>query len=143
MRHLAYPVLALAAAMLLGTASVGVPAATPHAQGADPGVSGGSAEQAQDADTPSEPANATSKQEDRARHAAFDPLAQRLQYLHQRLHITPAQEPLWANLAQVIRENASSIAPLLKQRLQTAKSGNAIDSLGAYEKLVEAQLDGL
>ncbi len=82
-------------------------------------------------------------QEYRARQPAFDLLAARIKYLHERLHITPAQEPLWANLAQVMRENAKSVAPLLKERFQTAKSGNAINSLSTYEKLGEAQLDGL
>ena len=60
---------------------------------------------------------------------ALDPLAERMKYLHDRLRITPAQEPLWANLAQVMRDNATAMAQLLKERFQTLKSGNAIDSI--------------
>jgi LTXXQ motif family protein len=62
--------------------------------------------------------------------------------LHDRLHITPAQEPFWTDLAQVMQENAKSMASLFKERSEVAKSGNAIDTLSADEKLSETQLDG-
>ncbi len=74
---------------------------------------------------------------------SFDPIAARIKYLHDRLRITPAQEPIWAKVAQVMRENAKAVAPLIKERVQSAQHGNAIDSLNAYEKLGEAQLAGL
>jgi hypothetical protein len=74
---------------------------------------------------------------------SFDPIAARIKYLHERLRITLAQEPLWAKVAQVMRENAKVVAPLIKERVQSAQHGSAIDSLNAYEKLGEAQLEGL
>jgi hypothetical protein len=145
MCHLARPVArVLVAAILPGSiAFVLLSSAVSLARGADSGISAGTADLAADTGTPSGPAATAPIQEDRARHAAFDPLAARLKYLHDRLRITPAQEPLWANLAQVMRENANAMALLLKERFQTLKSGNAIDSMSTYEKLSEAQLDGL
>jgi hypothetical protein len=74
---------------------------------------------------------------------SFDPTAARIKYLHDRLRIAPAQEPLWANVAQVMRDNAAAVMPLLRERIRIAKNGNAIDYLDAYEKLGEAQLNGI
>src|SRR5580693_18379 len=71
---------------------------------------------------------------------AFDPAA-RIKYLHDRLRITAEQEPLWDSVAQVIRDNAREIAPLLKERFRATTSGNAPDVLLAYEALGEAQLE--
>jgi hypothetical protein len=81
--------------------------------------------------------------ERRAIQPAFDPIAARVQYLHDRLRITPAQEPLWAKVAEAMRENGKAVAPLIQQRLQSAQHGNAMDALSSYEKLGEAQLDEL
>jgi hypothetical protein len=71
---------------------------------------------------------------------AFDPAA-RIKYLHDRLRITAEQEPLWDSVAQVIRDNAREIAPLLKERFRATTSGSAPDILHAYEALGEAQLE--
>jgi periplasmic protein CpxP/Spy len=72
-----------------------------------------------------------------------DRVSGRIKYLHDRIRITPAQEPAWGKVAAVMRENARNEAPLIKERLRTAQSGNATDNLGAYEKLGEARLEGL
>ena len=143
--HLARPIArALAAAILPGSiALVLLSSAVSLVQGADSAIAASTADVARDADRPSGPATTTPTQQNRARQSAFDPLAARIKYLHDRLRITPAQEPLWANLARVMQENANSMALLLKERFQTLKSGNAIDSISTYEKLGEAQLDGL
>jgi hypothetical protein len=81
--------------------------------------------------------------ENGTRPPALDPMAQRINYLHGRLRITPAQEPLWADLTKVMRDNATALAPLLRERFQATQGGNAIEMLGAGEKLDAAQLDGL
>jgi hypothetical protein len=73
----------------------------------------------------------------------FDPIAARIKYLHDRLRITPDQEPLWDTVAQVIRNNAQDTTPLLRERLRAKTSGSALDVLHSYEALGEAQLDGL
>lgn len=72
-----------------------------------------------------------------------DPVEERVKYLHERLRITAAQEPLWSEVARAMRENAKAVAPLIRERVQSAERGSAIDNLGSYEKLGEAQLDGL
>lgn len=74
---------------------------------------------------------------------SVDPISERITYLHDRLRITAAQEPLWGNLAQVMRENADAVAPLIKERVQIAQRGNAIDILNSYNNLGQAQLEGL
>jgi LTXXQ motif family protein len=142
MRHLARPFLnTFGAATLFGSVVlVGLPSAVSQAQRADPVVPARTADSAQDADTLSPN---TPTQENRAKQPAFDPLEARIKYLHNRLRVTPAQEPLWADLAQVMRENEKSMASVLKERFQGARSGNAIDALGADEKVGEAQLEAL
>ena len=82
-------------------------------------------------------------QEERQNEPSFDPVSERIKYLHDRLRITAAQEPLWDNVAQVMRDNADAVAPLIKERVQNAQHGNALDILNSYKKLGDAQLDGL
>jgi hypothetical protein len=72
-----------------------------------------------------------------------DPVAGRIKYLHDRLRITPEQEPLWAEVAQTIRDNVRDVAPLLKERFRATTSGSALDVLHSYEMLGEVQLDRL
>jgi len=127
---------ALAAATLLG--SVGLPLSVSWAQTAA-SVPSGTAVPAPATSTPP----GAPMPEDGARPPALDPMAQRINYLHGRLRITRAQEPLWAGLTQVMRDNATALAPLLRGRFQATQGGNAIEMLGAGEKLDAAQLDGL
>lgn len=87
--------------------------------------------------------NAPSVQDKETPPASPDPIQARIEYLHERLRITPAQEPLWAKVARAMRDNAASVAPLIRQRLQSAEKSGAVDNLGTYEKLGEAQLEGL
>jgi hypothetical protein len=70
-------------------------------------------------------------------------LPAQIQYLHDRLHITAAQEPHWTDFERVWLRNALTISPLRRDRFQTAQRGNALDTLNADEKLGEAQLDAL
>jgi hypothetical protein len=140
MRDLPYPVVCtLAAAAFLGSIGfVGLSPSISWAQGAVSGPSG-TAGPAPGTGTP--PGAPTPK--NGARPSALDPMAQRINYLHQRLRITPAQEPLWATVAQVMRDNATALAPLLRQQLQATQGGDAIDMLSAGANLDAAQLDGL
>ena len=73
----------------------------------------------------------------------FDPIAERIKYLHSRLRITAAQEALWAPLARVIRENGRALTPFINERARNAKNDNALDFLHSYERLGVTQLDGL
>jgi protein CpxP len=136
MRDLLRPfVRTLAAATFLGSIGfVGLSPVVSWAQGAVSGRSG-TAAPAPDTGAP--------MPENGVRPPALDPLAQRINYLHGQLRITPAQEPLWAGLTQVMRDNATALAPLLREGFQATQGGNAIEMLGAGEKLDAAQLDGL
>jgi hypothetical protein len=131
-----------ALALPVGIAFVSLSGVASRAQGADTRSPPDRIDTAQEIATPSRSANPPAQQ-DRTRHPAFDPIAERLKYLHDRLRITPAQEPLWTNLAQVMRENAKAIEPLAKQRLQPMPNRTAVETLSIYEKLGEVQMDGL
>ena len=74
---------------------------------------------------------------------AVDQAAARIKYLHDRLRITAEQEPLWDAVAETIRESASDLTPVLKERMRAATSGSAPDVLRSYEVLGDAQLDNL
>jgi periplasmic protein CpxP/Spy len=69
------------------------------------------------------------------RPPAIDLIAERLKYLHDRLRITPGQEPLWADLARVMQDNAKAVAPLITERLQATKNRTAVETLDIYERL--------
>jgi protein CpxP len=140
MRDLLRPcVRTLAVATLLG--GIGFVGLSPTVSGAQGAVSGplGTAVPAPDTGTPL----GAPMPENGGRPPALDPMAQRINYLHGQLRITPAQEPLWAGLTQVMRDNATALAPLLREGFQATQGGNAIEMLGAGEKLDAAQLDGL
>jgi len=93
----------------------------------------------QPADTGSTPPSASAH----PKPPALDPIAERLKYLHDRLGITPGQEPLWADLARVMQDNAKAVTPLIRERLQVTKNRTAVETLDIYERLGEAQLEGL
>lgn len=144
MRHLAHPVARTLGAGILASSIVlvGVSIGVSAARAADAGLSQGTVEAP--ADTAASPGVATAPaQQDHAKQPVFDPIEERLKYLHSRLRITAAQEPLWANIARAMRDNAKAVAPLIRERLEPTKGRNAIDTLDIYEKLGEAQLQGL
>src|SRR5512140_769283 len=60
--------------------------------------------------------------------AAADPVEARIKTLHSSLRITPAQEVLWNNFAQVMRENAKAMADHRKQAAQNTQSRSAVDA---------------
>jgi LTXXQ motif family protein len=67
----------------------------------------------------------------------------RIKELHKQLHITEAQKPQWDNLAQVMRDNAQSMAKLQKERAADARSMSAVDVLKSYEPVIQAHEDGM
>jgi hypothetical protein len=67
----------------------------------------------------------------------------RIKQLHKELHITAAQKPQWDNLAQVMRDNAQSMAKLQKERAADARSMSAVDVLKSYEPVIQAHEDGM
>jgi hypothetical protein len=92
---------------------------------------------------PSVPGDTPPSVEEQPGAAGFDVIGERIRYLHDRLRITPAQEGLWTSVAQVMRVDAKVLAPLLRLRRQPTVNESAPEAIGAYERLGEAQLDGL
>ena len=81
--------------------------------------------------------------EDAARTAKLDHIEKRISNLHDKLHITAAQETQWTAVAQTMRDNATSMDALIKDHSANAGAMTAIDSLRSYQKLAEAHEDGL
>ena len=73
--------------------------------------------------------------------AAADPVEARINTLHSSLHITAAQETLWNNFAQVMRENAKAMAGHRKEAAQNAQSRSTVDALKSYAAVIDAHAD--
>jgi len=67
----------------------------------------------------------------------------RIKELHTKLKITPAQEGLWDNVTQVMRDNAKTMEALINARTEKAGTMNAVDDLKSYSEIAEAHADGL
>jgi len=72
-----------------------------------------------------------------------DRVEARIKDLHSKLKITQAQKVQWTNLAQVMRENASTMEPLAKARKEKGGTMNAVDDLKSYSELMAAHAAGL
>jgi hypothetical protein len=77
----------------------------------------------------------------KAKSAPADPVEARIKTLHSSLHITAAQETLWNNVAQVMRENAKAMAEQRKEAAQNAKSRSAVDELKSYSAVIDAHAE--
>jgi periplasmic protein CpxP/Spy len=60
---------------------------------------------------------------------------QRINSLHSQLQITPAQQQVWDQFAQVMRENASAMHQALQQRADQFDTMTAADNMESYAKL--------
>lgn len=72
-----------------------------------------------------------------------DRVEARITYLHSKLGITPEQEDLWKNVAQVMRDNAKTMEALTKARTDKAKVMSAIEDFKSYAEVTEAHADGI
>jgi len=77
------------------------------------------------------------------RIATHDQIDTRINDLHTKLQITSAQEELWQKVAQVMRDNASTIDSLRQARSRNANSMNAVDDLKSYGEIADAHADGI
>lgn len=75
--------------------------------------------------------------------AAHTPVDTRINSLHAKLQITADQESLWQPVAQVMRDNASTMDSLRQSRMTNANNMSAIDDLRSYGQLVDAHADGV
>lgn len=67
----------------------------------------------------------------------------RIKDMHTKLKITPAEEELWANVTQVMRDNAKIMDDLTQARARNAKTMNAVDDLKSYGEIAEAHAEGI
>jgi protein CpxP len=75
--------------------------------------------------------------------AHADSVEARIKELHAKLKITQAQEDLWTNVTQVMRDNAQTYHALIKVRSENAKTMTAIDDLKSYGNVADAHAEGL
>ncbi|MHB1677060.1 MAG: Spy/CpxP family protein refolding chaperone [Sulfuriferula sp.] len=66
----------------------------------------------------------------------------RIQTMHDKLKITPAEEALWNKMAQVMREDAKTMDALIQARVEHSQSMNAVEDLESYSKITEARAEG-
>jgi periplasmic protein CpxP/Spy len=67
---------------------------------------------------------------------------ERIEELHKKLQIKPAQETQWKHLADVMRDNAKAMVDLEKQRAEDVKS-NAVEVVKSYASVIEAHEAGM
>ncbi|HUH65477.1 MAG TPA: Spy/CpxP family protein refolding chaperone [Syntrophales bacterium] len=67
----------------------------------------------------------------------------RIKELHTALKITPEQEELWNNVAQVMRDNAKTMDELVAARSEKAGTMTAVDDFKSYGEITEAHADGV
>ncbi len=79
--------------------------------------------------------------EDSAKDNAED-VEERIKSMHRQLAITSAQEPIWHDVAEVMRENQREMQEAVERR-QQAKTMTAIDDLKAYEGIAKAHTKSL
>jgi hypothetical protein len=77
------------------------------------------------------------------RSASADRIEQRIAALHQKLHVTSDQEPLWNDVAQVMRDNGKKMRDEVAERSAKLKTMNAIDDLRSYELITDEHAEGL
>lgn len=78
-----------------------------------------------------------------ARMSAVDYTEAQIKQLQGSLKITEAQQELWNNLVQVMRENAKDMDTLTMERTENAEMTNAVERMKFHSKITEAHLDQL
>jgi hypothetical protein len=75
-----------------------------------------------------------------ARTSAVEYTEAQIKQLQGALKITAAQEELWNNLTQVMRENAKDMDDLNKDRAENAKTMNAVEHMKFHSQTTETHL---
>jgi hypothetical protein len=71
------------------------------------------------------------------------PVEARIKSLHGTLQITPAQEPQWQAVADVMRDSAKTTGTLIEERAAKAKTMTAVEDLHAYSAIADAHAAGV
>jgi len=77
----------------------------------------------------------------KARPSAVEHAEAQIKQLQATLNITEAQEELWNNLTQVMRENAKDMDALGKDRAEGTKTLNAVEHMKFHSQITEAHLE--
>jgi hypothetical protein len=88
-------------------------------------------------------ASGTKKSSAVARTTAVEHTEAQIKQLQDELKITAAQEVLWNNLTQVMRENAKEMDALTKERAENTKTMNAVEHMKFHSQVTEAHLNQL
>jgi hypothetical protein len=78
-----------------------------------------------------------------AKPTAVEQTEARIKELQDQLKITKAQEVLWNNVTQVMRENAKDMDARTKDMTGKAKTMNAVEHMKFHQQITEAHLDQL
>ena len=73
--------------------------------------------------------------------SAVDHNEARIKQLHEALKITDAQEELWKNLTQVMRQNAKDMDAINKDMVENTQTMNAVDHMKFHSQITEVHLD--
>ena len=93
--------------------------------------------------SPSRAAAAEPGQKKAARVSKVDRTEARIQMLHAKLKITPAQEEQWNKVTQVMRDNAKTMEALIKTRLEKEGTLSAVEDLKSYGAIADAHAESI
>ncbi|MGH8209922.1 MAG: Spy/CpxP family protein refolding chaperone [Steroidobacteraceae bacterium] len=105
-------------------------------------VSGPALTWADTAPGPTGPAAPTARNVPASKDEAAGGIDSLIKHLHGQLKITSAQENLWRNVTNVMRENAATMSKLAKARSDSSKTMTAVDDLKSYAEISEAHAEG-
>ena len=72
------------------------------------------------------------------RTSAVEHMEAQIKQLQGSLNITAAQEPLWNNLTQVMRENAKDMDAINKDRAENTKGMNAVEHMKFHSQITQS-----
>ena len=67
----------------------------------------------------------------------------RLREMHDRLHITAAQEESWTKVAKIMRDNEAAFRASVGERYRDAKPMSAVDDLKSFQIIADEHSNGL
>ena len=93
--------------------------------------------------SPSAPAGPQAAPRHMHAHGRREPVEARIEELHGKLQITPAQEAQWTTVAQTMRDNQKSAVDIIRDKRQNEATMSAVDDLRAYADIAENHATGV
>lgn len=104
---------------------------------------GGSAHAAASSSAPGTDGDGQSALQTRLGRRQAAAVEQHIATLHSRLHITPAQEPLWRPLAAAMRDNVVQLDSVYAEREKNYGAMSAVDDLKSYGKVQQTHANNV